>query len=261
RVRRRCIDEGFLHYEPGGNRTPGLYRVLVDGSLEDAPELGPIGELDSDFKPQVAEHPADSSATEPPGSCGETPEESAELTSLSLSNTSPPPPPAVPDPERSKPESASDAGQWREAEEGLISSGVSRWRALLDSYRQTGCSAEHALELIEFWKRNQDRFDSPVGALHHRLENAHPAIPADERWPGLQTKPKPKPAPDMDIGRYTAAWSKLRPSRRAELARQAQIDLTGFEGQGLRELPARLREPIVKQLALEARNRPPSSDN
>ncbi|MBL6707244.1 MAG: hypothetical protein ISQ06_14125 [Planctomycetaceae bacterium] len=256
RVRRRCIDEGFLHYEAGGNRTPGLYWVLVDGSLEDAPELGPIGELDSDFKPQVAEHPAEDSTTEPLGSCGETPEESAELTSLLLSNTSPPPPPVAPNVEPSKPEPVGEADRWDEVEEGLISSGVSHWRGLLSSFRQTGCSAEHALELIAFWKLNQDRFDSPVGALHHRFENAHPSIPADERWPGLQAKPKPKPAPEVEIGRYTAAWSLLRPSRRAELARQAQIDLSGHEGKGLRELPPALQKPIIEILARGTKQKP-----
>jgi hypothetical protein len=189
RVRSRCIEEGFLHYEPGGNRTPGLYWVLVDDALGEAPDLGPIGELESDFKPQVAEHPADDSATEPPESCGETPEESAELTSLLLSNTSPPPPPADANAgncKPSKPEPVGNAEGWGEVEEGLIESGISHWRGLLSSYRETGCSVEHALQLIAFWKQHQDRFDSPIGALHHRFENAHPSIPANERWPGLQ---------------------------------------------------------------------------
>ena len=260
RVRSRCIDEGFLHYEPGGNRTPGLYWVLVDETLGDAPELGPIGELDSDFKPQVAEHPADDSATEPPGSCGETPEESAELTSLFLSNTSPPPPPVAKNVEPSKLESVGQADQWDEVEEGLISAGVCHRRGLLGNFRQTGCSAVHALELIAFWKLNQDRFDSPVGALHHRFENAHPSIPAAERWPGLQATPKPKPAPEVKIGRYTADWSLLRPSRRAELARQAQIDLSGHEGKGLRELPPALQKLIIEILA-RGTERTPNSES
>jgi len=189
RVRKRCIDEGFLHYEPGGNRTPGLYWVLVDDSLGDAPDLGPIGELESDFKPQTAEHSADDSATEPRTSCGENRDKPADLTNLSCPIT-PPSPPDAANTRPSKPEPVGDADQWQKVEGELISVGVSHWRGLLGSYRETGCSAEHALELIEFWKRHQDRFDSPIGALHHRMENAHPSIPTDERWPGLQAKPK-----------------------------------------------------------------------
>lgn len=172
----------------------------------------------------------------------------------------PPPPSDSTSGEPATPEPVGGADALEAVGEELISSGVGDWRRLLDTYGQTGCSAEHALELIEFWKQHQDRFASPVGALHHRMENAHPSIPADERWPGLQTNPKPKAAPEIDIGRYTAAWSKTRPSRRAELARQAQIDLTGFEGQGLRELPATLRNPIVELLAREAGDQPPPSD-
>jgi hypothetical protein len=256
RVRRRCIDEGFLHYEPGGNRTPGLYWVLVDDSLGDAPDLGPIGELESDFKPQVAEHVADDSATKPLVTSGETSEKPTELTSLSLSNTSPPPPPVAANGERSKSEPVGDSDQWGKVEEELISAGVSHWRGLLGSYRETGCSAEHALELIEFWKQHQDRFNSPSGALHHRFENAHPSIPAGEGWPGLQTKHKPKPSPEIEVGRYAADWSLLRPSRRAELARQAQIDLSGHEGQGLRELPPALQKPIIEILARGAEQKP-----
>ncbi len=256
RVRRRCIDQGFLHYEPGGNRTPGLYWVLVDDKPGDAPDLGPIGEQESDFNPQSAEHPAEDSATEPRKSCGENREEPADLTNLSYPNT-PPSPPDVPmfDPSGLGPPEIPD--QWEVVEEELISSGVSRWRGLLDNFRKTGCSAGHALELIEFWKQHQDKLG--VGALHHRMENAHPSIPAGERWPGFQ--PKPKQSPAIDIGRYTVAWSILRPSRRAELARLTQIDLSGYEGQGLRELPTALQKPIVELLARGAGRKPPSSPN
>ncbi|MGZ0174303.1 MAG: hypothetical protein ACKVHE_32775 [Planctomycetales bacterium] len=259
-VRRRCIDEGFLHYERGGNRTPGLYWVLVDDSLGDAPEVGPIGELDSDFKPQSAEHPADDSATEPLESCGETPEESTELTSLPFPDTSPPPPPVVSG-EPSKPEPAGDADQWGEVEEGLISSGVSHWRGLLGSFRGAGCSAEHALALIEFWKRHRDRFNSPVGALHHRFENAHPTIPVDEGWPGLQADAKPKRAADSQIELLTARWCRTDKPRRHEIAKLAGVDLAGNDGQGLRELPNEIRKPIVTFLSqLDARQAEKSNE-
>jgi hypothetical protein len=173
-------------------------------------------------------------------------------------NQPPPPLSNAANGESAKAEPIGDLDQWGKAEEKLISSGVSRWRGLLDSFRKTGCSAEHSLELIEFWEQHQDRFDSPVGALHHRFENAHPSIPADERWPGLQAKHKPKPAPEIEVGRYAADWSLLRPSRRAELARQAQIDLSGHEGQGLRELPPALQKPIIEILARGVERKPSS---
>lgn len=280
RVRRRCIDEGFLHYEPGGNRTPGLYWVLVDETLGDAPDLGPIGESESDFDPQSAEHPAEDSAferdtrssteefdpdfiphpaedvaedsaTEPRRSCGEIRDKPAELTYLPLSNSSPPPPPDETDSKPGRTEPPNDTTEWVVVKEELISSGVGDWRRLLDSYRQTGCSVAHALELIAFWKEHRDRFDSPAGVLHRRMNNAHPSIPADDRkhWPGLQAKHQPKPAPEIEVGRYAAEWSRLRPSRRAELARHAQIDLSRHEGRSLSELPEVLQTPIVRLLA------------
>lgn len=172
------------------------------------------------------------------------------------SEESPPPPSNRTSGEFAKLELLGDADQWGKVEEELISAGVSHWRGLLSSYRETGCSAEHGQALIEFWKRHQDRFDSPIGALHHRMENAHPSIPTDDRWPGLQEKHRPKTAPDIEVGRYAADWSLLRPSRRAELARQAQIDLSGHEGQGLRELPSALQKPIIEILARGAEQKP-----
>lgn len=249
RVRQRCIDAGYLHYEHGGNRTPGLYWVLVDDSVDDVPDLGPIGELDSDFKPQSAEHPAEDSATEPRETCGETPEESAELTYRSFPDTSPPPPPVAMEVEPSKPEPAGDAAQLVEVEERLISSGVSHWRGLLGSFPESGCSAQHWLALIEFWEKHRDRFDSPVGALHHRLKNAHPSIPVDEGWPGLQVDAKPKRAADSQIETLTARWCRFAKPRRHEIAKQAGVDLTGNDGQGLKDLPNEIRKPIVAFLA------------
>jgi hypothetical protein len=181
---------------------------------------------------------------------------------LEKTTKEPPPPPSNrTSGEPAKLEPAGDADLLERVGEELISSGVGDWRRLLSSYRETGCSVGHALELIEFWKRHQDRFDSPIGALHHRMENAHPSIPADDRWPGLQEKHKPKPAPGVEVGRYAADWSLLRPSRRAELARQAQIDLSGHEGQGLRELPPALQKPIIEILARGTERKPsPKSD-
>ncbi len=182
--------------------------------------------------------------------------QAATKSSQSNSRQSPPPPSDRTSGEPAKAEPVDDAAQLEAVGEELISSGVGDWRRLLDTYRETGCSAKHGLELIAFWKRHQDRFDSPIGALHHRMENAHPSIPTDDRWPGLQEKHKPKPAPDIEVGRYAADWSLLRPSRRAELARQAQIDLSGHEGQGLRELPPALQKPIIEILARGAEQKP-----
>lgn len=92
------------------------------------------------------------------------------------------------------------------------------------------------------------------GALAWRIKNVPPNVPFNEGWP--DSKPTTKPAPDIEVARYAADWSLLRPSRRAELARQAQIDLSGHEGQGLRELPPALQKPIIEILARGAEQKP-----
>jgi hypothetical protein len=270
RARKRSIEAGWLLYRPGNRHRAGQYRVVIPAELQSV-ETSTISE--SVFPPEGYQQGYEAGFRDgyeagliESSIPSKRTQERVEPESVRIQDgqpsylcpkpdPSPPPLHAASDtPSNSEP--AGDADQWAKVEEELILAGVSRWRALLGHFRESGCSAEHALKLIEFWKQHRDRFDSPVGALHHRLENAHPSIPADERWPGLQANPKPKTAPDIDIGRYTAAWSKTRPSQRAVLARRAQIDLKGFEGQGLRELPGKLRIPIVELLAREAGDRP-----
>jgi hypothetical protein len=187
RVRSRCIDEGFLHYEPGGNRTPGLYWVLVDESLGDAPDLGPIGELDSDFKPQAAEHPADETATGPPEICGETPEKHAELTTLSLSNTSPPPPPVAMNVEPSKVERIGDAAPLEEMVEILGKAGLAAAVQTAPEVIARDYSVDQVKQLAEELKR---RPNLGPGALVFRIRNVRPGEPVSDGWPEPPEKPK-----------------------------------------------------------------------
>lgn len=117
--------------------------------------------------------------------------------------------------------------------------------------RKSGYTTALIVELIaELEKRPQ----LGPGALAWRIQNVAPNRPLDEGWP--DSKPITKPAPEIEVGRYAADWSLLRPSRRAELARQAQIDLSGHEGQGLKELPPALQKPIIEILARGAERKP-----
>lgn len=144
---------------------------------------------------------------------------------------------------------------WQEVVVLLGNAGLAAASQTARDARQKGYSTTQMIELCdELAKRPQ------LGpeALAWRIQNVAPKRPSSEGWP--ESKPTTKPAPEIDIGRYTAAWSKTRPSQRVELARKAQVDLTGFEGQGLRELPGSLRLPLVELLAREAGDKPPTSN-
>lgn len=149
----------------------------------------------------------------------------------------------------------SGTDDWQEVVVLLGNTGLAAASQTAGDARQKGYSTTQIIELCdELAKRPQ----LGPGALAWRIQNVAPNRPLTEGWP--ESKPTTKPAPEIDIGRYTAAWSKTRPSQRAELARKAQIDLTGFEGQGLRELPGSLRLPLVELLAREAGDKPPTSN-
>lgn len=257
RVRDKVIEHEFLHYEPGGNRTAGLYWVLVDGTLGDAPDLGPLGEQESDFKPQVAEHPADDSATEPRQSCGETPERPAELSSYPSLPKIPPPPPDATTVPTSQARIGNDASRV-EVVEILRQAGLAAATQTADDAIAAGYTNGVIRSLVTELSR---RPDLGPGALAWRLSQAPPDTPPTEGWPAAP--PKPTPAPVVDIGRYTVTWSSMRPSRRTELARQAGIDLSvhadTIVAQGLRELPTDLRTQIVAMLAHAAGDKPPPS--
>lgn len=166
---------------------------------------------------------------------------------VSLSKSSPPP--SATD-RSSKPEPAGDADQWVEMEERLISSGVSDWRGLRGSFRGTGCSAQHGLALIKFWTEHQDGFDSPVGALHHRLKNAHPSIPVGDGWPGLKPTVKPKSVSlEIEVAKWNCPWGLLRKDRRHQIANQAGVDLGALDDHALDQLPPELKKPILALLA------------
>lgn len=179
RVRRRCIDEGFLHYERGGNRTPGLYWVLVDDSLADAPELGPIGELESDFSPQVAEHPADNSAIEPRGSHGQTREEPAELTYRSFPKSSPPPPQS--DRLSVTPTVGGDSNEWTGVEGELSEIGLRIVGSTVRAAQERGYSPETVLALIAHYRSRPNAWGP--GAIADRIRESPATLPPEDGWP------------------------------------------------------------------------------
>jgi hypothetical protein len=146
---------------------------------------------------------------------------------------------------------AGSSDSWQEVVALLGNVGLAAAKQTARDARQKGYSTAQITELCaELAKRPQ----LGPGALAWRIQNVAPNRPLTDGWP--ETKSTTKQAPEIDVGRYTATWSKLRPSRRAELARMAQVDLSGFEGQGLRELPGKLRAPILETLAREAGDNP-----
>ncbi|MHC4880793.1 MAG: hypothetical protein ACYTGL_30430, partial [Planctomycetota bacterium] len=148
RVRAACADAGLMVYRPGGNRKPGIYWVVVDESIGELADSGPIGELAPQFDPQSAEHPADNSATESPESCGRSEVQPAEPPYPTLSLD--PPPPLR---ERSETPASgtphATSTDWQEVEGALVDAGLGNATGTARAARDRGYSPGQVLELID----------------------------------------------------------------------------------------------------------------
>lgn len=179
RVRKRCIEEGFLHYEPGRNRKPGLYWVLVHDSLNDAPELGPIGESDSDFTPQSAEHAAEHSATKPRESSGLHRDKPAEPPTLPLPNSFPS---KAGEAGGSSIEVTSQSDDWMEAQRQVEAAGVGDSVRAVEAARARGMTPATVEAVVAEYQERKAEFKGPA-ALHWRLTRGC--------WPVDEAKPDP----------------------------------------------------------------------
>jgi len=70
--------------------------------------------------------------------------------------------------------------QWREVERRAADHIFDL--SCIATARDRGCTPAEILELLEFGAANADRWESPGGAISHRIRNAVPGQPADQRW-------------------------------------------------------------------------------
>ena len=84
RIRRKCVEAGWLNYTPGRKSVPGKYWVIVPEQYRDLAD-GPCDENPDEFSPvsfrknaEVYKHQAAEMRREAGGKCGEKPEASAE---------------------------------------------------------------------------------------------------------------------------------------------------------------------------------------
>ena len=82
---------------------------------------------------------------------------------------------------------------WHEVEESLDELGVRKFREAARSARQCGCSPEHCLELIEFYRvrlaTQQHGWQAPAYVLLRRFESASPSVPVADGWFGTGARP------------------------------------------------------------------------
>ncbi|MBI1314103.1 hypothetical protein GC176_22640 [bacterium] len=250
RVRRRCIDEGYLHYEPGGNRTPGLYWALVSDGLSDLADAGPIGELETDFSPQSAEHPADDSTTEPRTTCGENRDETADLSYLSPSRN--PSPPLREHSETLISGTSHATGiEWQEVEGALVETGLADAAGTARAARDRGYSPGQVLELVAEFDRRRSEFASE-GALAWRIVKSPPTRPVADGWPGQASTKPPVDEQSREADRlerlFGADLARLSPTRLKELAAQAGLKPADEIDRTVRSV----RIPLLRQLARNA---------
>jgi len=159
------------------------------------------------------------------------------------------PPPPPPDPPPSCRTDRAPTADWGVVVAALGDIGLADADGAAGAARERGYSPAQVRAIVAQWRTLSG---VGPGAVAWRLAHVPPSRPVEDGWPPGRDQATARPAPDMDIDRYAATWSRLRPSRRSELARRAHVDLTGHEGQGLRELPAELRRPLIAALASDA---------
>lgn len=82
---------------------------------------------------------------------------------------------------------------WNEVEESLDELGVKKFREAARSARQRGCSPEHCLELIAFYRGKLATHDhgwqAPAYVLLRRFESASPSVQVADGWFGSGARP------------------------------------------------------------------------
>ncbi len=73
-------------------------------------------------------------------------------------------------------------GEREEIETRLIRAGVAKVATAIDQARAGGVTADHVLDLIEFWTRYRNGWDDPGAKLYFRVCNARRGVSVEEGW-------------------------------------------------------------------------------
>ncbi len=221
RARRAAVDAGWLNYRPGGKGRPGVYWVEIPANA-----LGPGSALPCTCETQVESASSDCetqpefhlrNAGESASGCASTalspaPRSVGSSPSLPVIPSNPPPPSR----EEGVLGERTEGKAWGNVEAGCIAFGVADAAAAVDKARRNGCTAQDLAELLEYARVNSSRWQSPAGALHHRMLNAWPGLPVNEGWPAERTGEKQR--------RQSAAAADRAADERREAERRTQAD-------------------------------------
>jgi hypothetical protein len=251
RVRGKCIELDYLHYEPGGKGVAGIYWVLLPeriGCLQDA---GPLGEHESDFLPQIAEGNAERTATQPSDKVGDNRETSTELPYLAPSLIPPPPPRVDPVANRPVRSNGSDA-RWEAVEAELAEIGLADTAGTVRTARERDYSTTQVSTLIAHWKSRPQAWHP--GAIAWRIAHSPPTRPCDTGWPSPRDTPQAaRSKPDMELHRlqakYGTDWSRFNAKDRVALAKRAGVNVPNIEERSLAEIGAELRLKLLREMA------------
>lgn len=88
-----------------------------------------------------------------------------------------------------EPSPSDDGDGWKEIQKQLRQEGVRAWREVVRCARENGCSTTGIQKLIDYFRLHRDAWESPAGALYHRVANATPDQRADDPATWLPMKP------------------------------------------------------------------------
>ena len=108
------------------------------------------------------------------------------------SSTKETPPPLARSDSRSASADASHSDPWREVEESLLELGVGKAAEAMQMARQRGCSLEHCVELLAYYRKRlestQHGWQVPAYVLLCRFRAASPRVAVVDGWFGSSTR-------------------------------------------------------------------------
>lgn len=234
RLRKRCVDAGWLHYERSHKREAGIYWVVIPLQYEDIPD-GPLGEMPEDFHAApVRDETRDETRNEPRMKRGIDRGSNAPPPSISFSES------------KSTPTQASEAAAVERILKKLQEVGVGLFVETLDEARDHGLALDAIEAVVDHYRSRPGAWGA--GALRLRLiSRSAPRLAPQDGWP-------PPAAAERERAiqaRTQADTVALRERRQQDTVRQAELKQLEFGfGPALDALPRDELRALIQSMGL-----------
>lgn len=178
-ARRAAVEAGWLLYENRGSRKAGLYRTTIPV------DLATLSDILLDEGLPVGPYPA--KGDDRTGSSLSSSSESSSENGYDEEHDQGEP--SLPKPIPKSSPSNEDGGDWEKIQKQLREEGVRAWREAVRRACESECSPADIQAVIDYFRLRRDAWESPSGALHHRVSNATPDQQPDNPATWLPFKP------------------------------------------------------------------------